>query len=466
MENWPQPTTVKKLRGFLGLTGYHRRFIKSYGTISRPLTDMLKKKSFIWSSDAVQAFNALKQAMLSAPVLALPDFSLPFVLETDACSKGIGALLMQHGKPIAFYSKGLGPKALALSTYEKELMAIVMAVQKWKYYLSHCQFIINTDHQSLRFLMEQRVTSVLQHKWLMKLLGLDYVIRYKKGLHNKAADALSRIPHSNADCLAISLSQPQWAQDIILRYAEDPVAQQLIAQLLVQPSHEVFSYNVGILRYKDRLYIGSGHQVRDHILQYVHCATIGGHSGMLGTYNRAKAHFYWPKMKAAILQFVANCEVFQCNKGEHTHSAGLLQPLPIPESAWKHIAMDFIEGLPLSNRISVILVVVDRLTKYSHFIALAHPFTSLTVAKEFLHHVFKLHGLPASIVSDRDKIFISQFWQELFKALGTSLHLSTSYHPQTDGQTERTNACLEQYLCCMTDDQEYLHDMDHMLQML
>lgn len=132
-------------------------------------------------------------------------------------------------------------------------------------------------------------------------------------------------------------------------------------------------------------------------------------------------------MKRNLIQFFASCDTCQRNKGEHVHPAGLLQPLPIPEAeTWKHVCMDFIEGLPLSNRKSVIMVVVGRLTKYNHFIPLAHPFTALTVAKEFLHHVFKLHGLPTSIVSGRDKFFVNLFWKELFKALGTHLYLSTS----------------------------------------
>uniref|UniRef100_A0A0A9AK86 Integrase catalytic domain-containing protein n=1 Tax=Arundo donax TaxID=35708 RepID=A0A0A9AK86_ARUDO len=154
-------------------------------------------------------------------------------------------------------------------------------------------------------------------------------------------------------------------------------------------------------------------------------------------------------MKQEVKEFVQECVVCQINKAEHIPYPGLLQPLPVPDMAWTHISMDFVEGLPKSHGKDVILVVVDRLTKFAHFIALSHPFTVQDVVTLFIDNVYKLHGLPTMIVTDRDRIFTSNMWQELFKALSVTLRFSSAYHPETDGQTERVNQCLENYLRCM-----------------
>lgn len=178
----------------MGLAGYYRRFIRNYGAISKPLTTMLKKDSFRWTPASEEAFVKLKLALQSAPVLALPDFSKPFEIETDASAVGIGAVLMQQNHPIAFISQTLSHRHQVLSAYEKELLAILFAVKKWHYYLVDRRFIIRTDQQSLKYLLEQRITTPLQHTWLTKLLGFDYEIVYKAGKENVVADALFRLP--------------------------------------------------------------------------------------------------------------------------------------------------------------------------------------------------------------------------------------------------------------------------------
>ena len=157
IQTWPSPKNATDLRGFLGLTGYYRRFIMGYGIICRPLFDALKKDSFSWGPPQQQAFEKLKTTMTTAPVLALPDFSKPFILEADASGHGIGAVLMQDGRPIAYISKTLGPKVAAASTYEKEAMAILEALKKWKHYFASSNLIIRTYQQSLKYIQEQRL---------------------------------------------------------------------------------------------------------------------------------------------------------------------------------------------------------------------------------------------------------------------------------------------------------------------
>ncbi|XP_026459249.1 uncharacterized protein LOC113359896 [Papaver somniferum] len=176
MQDWPIPTNLKQLRGFLGLTGYYRKFVRGYGTICKPLTDLLKNNSLHWSTLALDAFNSLKTAMCTTPVLALSDFSKPFVVESDACSHGVGVVLMKDGKAIDFFSNPLGPKNLGLSTYEKELLVVVMEVTRWRHYLLDHHSFINTDQQSIKCFMELKITTVLQQRWLMKLLGSGYTI--------------------------------------------------------------------------------------------------------------------------------------------------------------------------------------------------------------------------------------------------------------------------------------------------
>jgi hypothetical protein len=210
MQNWPQPTTVTEFRGFLGLTGYYRKFVRNYGIIARPLTNLLKKKKeFVWDTTAMAAFESLKQAMTTTPVLQLPDYTKQFVVETDACDTGIGAVLMQDDHPLAFLSKPLSVQHQQLSIYEKEFLALLMAVDRWRPYLQRDEFIIRTDHHSLCFLEDQTLQSPLQRKAMARLMGLQFKIKFKKGVENNAADSLSHVGHLLA-IQTCSAAQPAW----------------------------------------------------------------------------------------------------------------------------------------------------------------------------------------------------------------------------------------------------------------
>jgi hypothetical protein len=244
---------------------------------------------------------------------------------------------------------------------------------------------------------------------------------------------------------------PAWVSDIEQSYQDDPHFKAILEQILLN-DHSVPDYTVhtGILRYKGKICIGAHTDLRTKVLSSLHSSPIGGHSGIRDTYQRIKRLFYWHKLKLVVETFVSQCPTCKRAKAEDCQYPGLLASLPILDLAWSFISMDFIEGLPKSNNKNFILVVVDRLTKYTHFIALSHPFTTQNVAQLFIDNVFTLHGPHVAIVSDRDRIFTSRLWQDIFKSLNISLHFSSAYHPQTYGQIERVNQCLESYLRCMT----------------
>jgi hypothetical protein len=410
---------------------------------------LLKKNSFTWTPAANQAFQTLKTTMCTTPVLALPDFTKTFVLECDTSGKGIGTILMQEGRPFAFTSKQLSEKNLGKPIYEKEMLAILHAVELWRPYLLGQRFQIKTDHQSLKYFLEQRISSQEQQKWVTKLFGYDYEIIYKKGKENVVADALSRKYEDEGSLFSLSFIVPDWLQAVHQEWLQDPKSLHLIQQLQNKAQAPPgYSWLQDELQYKVCLYLSKQSKLKSMVLSELHATPTAGHSGFTKTYDRVKRSFFWDGMKQDIHKFVAECEVCQHNKGERVKSPGTLQPLPIPPDIWKDISMEFITGLPKLGNKSVIMVVVDRLSKYAHFCTLHHPFTSSMVAQIFMDQVFKLHGMPNSIVSDRDPTFTRNFWQELFKLQGTQLHLNSAYHPQTDGQMEVVNKCLETYLRC------------------
>lgn len=198
----------------------------------------------------------------------------------------------------------------------------------------------------------------------------------------------------------------------------------------------------GLVFWQDKIVIPDDRNVKNKLLKEFHSSPVGGHAGITRTIARISAHFFWKNMKQRIKHFVQNCLICQQAKHDTRAPAGLLQPWPIPDQIWEDVAIDFIIGLPLSNGYTVIMVVIDRLTKYSHFAPLKVDYNSKTVAEAFMKTV-ELHGMPKSIISDRDKVFISKFWKDLFQLQGSTLSMSSAYHPQTDGQSEALNKCLE-----------------------
>ena len=289
--NWPYPKSIKEVRGFLGLTGYYRRFVRHYGTIAQPITALLKANSFGWDEEAKVAWDTLKQAMIIAPVLALPDFNSTFIIESDASNTGIGAILSQKGRPIAFFSKALSPKLQAKSVYEKEMLAVLAAVKKWNAYLLGRHFKIKTDHHSLRFLLDQKTNTPAQQVWVIKMMGYDYDLIFRKGSKNAAADALSRLPQVALQAITVC------SNELLDRIKHSWLKDANLVHLIHKAKRNVnqgskYSWQSGVLKRKGKLVVGDDPVLKQDLLHYFHATAVGGHSGIDATMRRMAAVLY------------------------------------------------------------------------------------------------------------------------------------------------------------------------------
>ena len=406
MKSWPTPKNLKELRGFLRLTGYYRRFVMGYAQLTKALMNQLKKDSFAWNKEAEKAFQHLKGVMMRVLVLALPNFQKLFFVETDASHGGLGAVLMQDQHPIAYFSKTLGVRASRKLIYEKELMAIVFSISKWKHSLLGRKFLVKTDQNSLKHLLEQWEIVGDYQKWIMKLMGYDFVIEYNPDRLNTVADALSRIPHAVFELgVLLSSNDINWGllQEEVKR---DPTLARIReAVALGEGVPAGYMLENDVLFCKGRYVLAKSSPFIPVLLREYHHSPVGRHAGKLKTYLRLAAEWFWEGMRRQVTRFLQECQICQQAKASYQSPAGLLQNLPIPTQVWEHLTMDFIEGLPRSEGVDTIFFVVDCLTKFAHFLAFKHPLTALTVASRFVKNVVQLHGFPSTIVSDRDKVF-------------------------------------------------------------
>ncbi|XP_042032533.1 uncharacterized protein LOC121779292 [Salvia splendens] len=424
---------------------------------------------------ATDAFEALKGAMTSTPVLRLPDFTKTFYVETDASDLGIGAVLIQGGHPIAYFSRKLGPRRRVASTYHKELYAIVEAVQKWRQYLLGREFVIRSDQKSLKELLQQVVQTPDQQLYVRKLMGYNFRIEYKKGALNRAADALSRreepdpvsetqgaeeAPAENAEdqasdtaCLtAVAHPTPKLLDALRRETASLPELRELATRIHSAEAPPQFAFADGLIYFNRRILVSQASKLRRLLMEEHHSTPMAGHPGHERTFRLLAAGFFWPKMRKEVRKFVDACAVCQATKYSTQRPAGLLQPLLVPSQVWDDVSMDFVTGLPQSRGYTTIMVVVDRLSKYAHFAALPTRFDALRVAHLFVNTVVRHHGFPKTLVSDRDSVFLNAVWEEILRLSGTKLNFTTAYHPQSDGQTEIRNKGLEQYLRAFTSD--------------
>ena len=480
---WEPPKTIFEIRSFLGLAGYYRRFVEGFSSLAAPLTRLTRKGvPFIWNQRCEESFRELKARLVSAPVLTLPVSGRGYVVFSDASRIGLGCVLMQDDRVVAYASRQLRPHEANYPTHDLELAAVVFALKIWRHYLYGETCRVFTDHKSLKYLLTQKELNLRQRRWLELIKDYDLVIDYHPGKANVVADALSRkttaslayvrseyLPmllcmrasriqldvDSGGALLARVTVRPMLLNEIRIRQADDPILAQVVQRVL-SGDVSVRDYRIrddGILVFRDRVCVPSDPQLRQAILAEAHSSAYAIHPGSTKMYRDLRTSYWWTGMKREIAEFVSRCLICQQVKAEHQRPAGLLQPLPVPEWKWEHVTMDFVVGLPRTQRgADAIWVIVDRLTKSAHFLPVRVSDTPEKLATQYVDEIVRLHGVPVSIVSDRDPRFTSRFWQKLHDALGTQLNFSTAFHPQTDGQSERTIQILEDMLrACVLD---------------
>ncbi|PKU77656.1 hypothetical protein MA16_Dca013448 [Dendrobium catenatum] len=412
-----------------------------------PITDCLKFKIFTWGDQQQRSFDANKAALTSAPVLALPDFDKLFTVETDASATGVGAVLSQEGRPVAFFSEKLCPSRQRWSAYEQELYSIIRALKQWEHYLLHQEFVLCTDNKALQFINHQKHVNRMHARWVSFLQRFSFTLKHQAGKNNTVADALSRkslfLTQLQTELTGLSSLQELYPTDA--DFAE------IWRRCLNTETVPEFSIRHGFLFHNNLLCVPIS-SWRQHLIREAHCGALAAHTGRDKTLAQLKSRFYWPRLCRDVFRFVDRCSVCQNYKGG-AQNTGLYLPLPVPDSIWEDLSLDFVLGLPRTQRgHDSVMVVVDRFSKMAHFVACKKTSNALHIAQLFFHNIIRLHGVPRSLTSDRDVKFISHFWRELWKQLGTDLRLSSAYHPQSNGQTEVVNRTLGSMLRCLVQD--------------
>ncbi|RVW33107.1 Transposon Ty3-I Gag-Pol polyprotein [Vitis vinifera] len=440
-----------------------------------------KGVKFDWNEECENAFQELKRKLTTAPVLTAPISGELFTIYCDASTVGLGCVLMQQGKVVAYASRQLKQHERNYPTPDLELAAVVFALKTWRHYLFGEKFEVYSDHESLKYIFTQNDLNSRQRRWMETLEDYDFALHYHPGKANVVANALSRKSFGQLSslelrefemhtiiedfelCLGLEAHGPclysisarlMVIQRIVEAQVHDEFLEKVKAQLVASEIDENWSmYEDGSVRFKGRLCVPKDVKLRNELLADAHKAKYTIHPGNTKMYQDLKRQFWWSGMKRDIAQFVTNCQICQQVKAEHQRPTRLLQPLPIPEWKWDNITMDFVIGLPRTrSKKNGVWVIVDHLTKSAHFLSMKTTDSMNSLAKLYIQEIVRLHGIPISIVSDRDPKFTSQFWQSLQRALGTQLNFSTAFHPQTDGQSERVIQILEDMLrACVLD---------------
>lgn len=487
--SWQKPTNVHEVRSFLGFGNYFRKFVQGYSKLVLPLTTLTKKGvPFTWTRECTEAFQGVIWNLTNAPTLKLADPKLPYEVICDASNVALGAVLMQEGHPIAFESRRLTQAEQGYTVGERELLAIIHALRVWRCYLEGCQKLtIVTDHKPISYLDVQQMLSRRQARWAEFLARFDYELAYRPGRVN-VADPLSRLRNpTNASPragttgklevtglgwppnqqitpllatiekhVATIVSTPNSGKEPPVNVLDwirsvsslDPLFPGCLVKRKGGATHTIKGVLHDGLWYEDgRILVPDCKELREYIISESHDPPYRGHFGVAKTLAAVGKDFAWPNLAKDVKAYVTACHSCQVSKSLNLKPAGKLMPLPIPARKWDSVSMDFIMELPLTpNGHDALLVFVDRFSKMVHLVPTQTTVSALDTAKLYINNVFRHHGFQTDWVSDRDPRFTSDFWTEVCKLVGTKVQMSTAFHPQSDGQTERVNRVVEELL--------------------
>jgi hypothetical protein len=477
--DWPVPQTVNQLRSFLGLANFFRRFIQGYSSMVAPLTSLttLAESALAshWKVAQQRAFDAVKHGLTHAPLLAHPDPKKPYTVISDASVNGTGAVLLQEGRPVAYHSHKFSKAEYNWPTGEQELSAVTSALTEWRCYLEGATAVeLQTDHHPLTYLQTQPNLSRKQARWLEFLSRFNYTWKYIPGRTN-VADPISRV-HAQTAVVRLGVlrvhaavvtrsgasTSTEEGGDTAMTDAQHNITPLSVSELnaAVRQAYETDDWfskesNTASLQRGDgglwlkdgKVVVPNSIPIKTAILHALHDAPSAGHTGVARTYEKVKRYYWWPALKRDVEDYVRACPSCQVMKSATEAPAGLLQPLPVPERRWSSVSLDLITALPRTRRGNdAILVFVDRLSKMVHLAPCKKSVTAAGCADLFFRHVVRLHGAPDSIVSDRGTTWVNAFWEQMCARWQIKQKLSSAFHPQTDGQTERMNRTLEETL--------------------
>lgn len=514
--DWPVPRNVRHVNQFLGFCNFYRRFVEDYAGITRPLENLKRKDvAWRWGVEEQAAFERLKAAFVEAPVLVMPDMDAPFRVEADASDFAMGAILSQKDasgdwRPVAYFSKALQPAERNYDIHDKELLAVVRALETWRPYLEGNPHIIDifSDHRNLEFFMTSRDLNRRQARWSIFLNRFNFVIHHRPGRLSSGPDELSRRadhevpagaqdntdlhilpPHrvgtlpgstvgggvasrsckravvlemarcGTSEVVAkvgqVILSDAEILEKVKLASKSDPALEVMwnldTAPGLVRTRMKDFKVEDGLVRFRGLVYVPDDDEVRRLLLQLYHDAIPAGHPGIANTTSMLSRNYYWPRMSEYVARYVDGCETCQKTKPRRQKPYGPLQPLEIPDGPWQHITTDYIGPLPPSRGCDAIQVVSDKMTKRVHFLGAHTTDGAVEMCDAFMDRVWCLHGTPKKVVADRGPQFAARYTARMWERMGIKRALSTAHHPETDGQTERVNQELEIYLRAYVD---------------